>query len=246
MVNSTFIIACETGNLQLVRSMLYYQNCNIHERTDYALRIASRMNHRDIVKILLENNANFNIFKNHTLRYACKYGNIDIVELLIKKGANLHAYNNKPLINAFNNNHLAVVKLLTCNGVDINGNHNYCVMTALYNQNIKQLKFLINNGANINKIIFLEYACEHNYISIVKLLLENGAYPHKRNSRIQYSILKNAAINDFQEITKLLLDYNADRFSISEIYDKVSPIILDILENYHRVSIVKKVQSCLI
>jgi hypothetical protein len=82
-----------------------------------ALRMASRIGHTDIVRLLLQAGADVHARKDMALRAASEYGRKDIVRVLLQAGAKMQTYDN-PLVLASRYGHTEVVRLLLDAGTD--------------------------------------------------------------------------------------------------------------------------------
>ncbi len=138
-----------------------------------ALMYASRFNHPEIAKLLLDKGADPNLQNNEgwtALMYASRFNNLRIAKLLIEKRADLNIQEQQgwtALMLASQNNHSQIVKLLLENGADLNIQDEYG-WTALM------------------------YASKNNNPQIVKLLLDKGADPNIKNhdGKTAYNILR--------------------------------------------------------
>jgi hypothetical protein len=123
-----------------------------------ALEAASRMGHKQVVKLLLDNMAYINAKSDYfssELGVASLNGNDQIVELLLSSGANVNAPGRfgLALSCAVSGGHAEIVALLIHNGADVNA-RNYSNMetdnplwTALSERRIKIAKLLLSHGA---------------------------------------------------------------------------------------------------
>ncbi|BCS82748.1 putative ankyrin repeat protein [Cotonvirus japonicus] len=73
---------------------------------------ASRKNHFQMVKLLVENGIDLHINKDYALRWSARKGNIEIVKYLIHKGANVSAQNYYAIKLALQNKYYDVVEFL--------------------------------------------------------------------------------------------------------------------------------------
>ena len=187
MSSSAFIIACKSGNLEMVKYLL---DKYTHEIND-GLETACYEGHLEIVKYLVEHGAdNFN-------DGLCSTGHLKIAEYLVECGANDF---NKALHNACLMGRLDIAKYLVKCGAN-NFNDGSC--SACYGDQLDTVKYMIECGANnfddglaatasveIVKFLIeetgaefkvdhlntiLEHACNNYYLYIIKYILERGA-----------------------------------------------------------------------
>lgn len=112
---------------------------------------------------------------------------------------------NTLLIWTVNKNKNQIVKFLLQNGADIHYAHDKALYIASLNGNVSLVKLLLENGAN-NKDTVLVEACNNKSVEIVKLLLENGA-----NVQTDDNLpLKMASYSGRTETVKLLIEKGAD------------------------------------
>jgi ankyrin repeat protein len=172
------------------------------------------------------------INNNHTnmLHFAACSGNIELVSYFIDKGFNVNSKNKCSFTTAhflcrfYRNpeNAIEILRLLLDKGADFNcisgENKNLLHMLAQnININLQTTQFLIDNKVNINKLtvhgnsplcMAINNIEEHNNISIIEMLLENGA-----DLNIDASFLHACDKKD-STIIKLLVKY---KLSINRI-----------------------------
>ena len=141
--------------LILIKSVVDINFQNEHGET--ALFIASYMNRKDIVKLLLEYKADPNIQDGDTALIGASYeGNEEIVELLLEYKANPDLQDDDgdtALIGASYKGNEGVVKLLLDNNADINIQNIYgktALIEASYNGREEIVKLLLENNAKVN------------------------------------------------------------------------------------------------
>ena len=116
-------ISAECGYTAIVK-MLIDKDIDVNTYDDYPLILATKNNHIDIVKLLLENDANLHTsdedgYSDVPLRYSAEKGNIEMVKLLLEKGADVRANNYEALLSSARNGHKDVVELLLKHGAKI-------------------------------------------------------------------------------------------------------------------------------
>ena len=95
------------------------QGIDIHSWYDYALHIAAKNGHTEIVKLLLDKSscrdsrrANIHAGNDLALRWAAMNGRTETVKLLLDRGAYIHTWDNEALRLAVNYGHTETAKLL--------------------------------------------------------------------------------------------------------------------------------------
>ncbi|XP_071149327.1 serine/threonine-protein phosphatase 6 regulatory ankyrin repeat subunit B-like [Mytilus edulis] len=224
-------------------------NVNLCDKDSYSpLLYTSSYGQTDIVKLLLERNPNVDLCDNNgcsPLYWASQEGYTDIVKLLLERNPNVNLCDKdgwSPLYMASQEGHTEIVKLL----LEKNPNVNLCdkdgcspLYWASYNGHTDIVKLLLERNPNVdlcsNDFGFtpLIYACSRNHISIVQLLLK-----HKPDINAQTDDGGNAlyfsALNGYIDITRLLLENNADcnicmhsKQSIADTYSNHPRLTLD-------------------
>lgn len=156
----------------------------------------------NVVDLLIRSSCNVNlsddtIHRNTPLHYACFYSKYqegkDIIKILIRAGSKVTIKNTDgdlPLHYAIiQSSDIHIINLLTKNLYqnDINNVGNSTLLTACkYNKNPDIIMALLNITPLINCInkyneTALHYACYHNNLKVVKILLDFGADPNIPN-----------------------------------------------------------------
>lgn len=155
------------------------------------LQLASSHNNINMVKILLcEGNFDMNIENDNkiisSLYFAVRNSNIDMVELLISYGINI-------------SNNLGILQV------------------AITENNIVMTKWLLENGADINYTSTMDSplhrAIVHNYVDIVKLLLEYNPDLNIKGNEYHMTSLSLAISLKHQEIYQELKNYKSKQNS---------------------------------
>ena len=94
----TFLIACEGGDLDLVKRWLSLGKVNVEAKDNLrgrsGIHFAAANGHVDVVTVLLKNDADVNAVnkgKETALHYAAKYGCVDVAKVLLQNGADVNA-----------------------------------------------------------------------------------------------------------------------------------------------------------
>lgn len=126
-----FSDACENGELGVARYILekclnneltHPQLYQIQQSLDHPLILATKNNHLDVVKLIVESGIYIDISdldRKSALIHASKYGYLDIVEFLIDSGANVNfisSFTICPLSEACFEGHVDIVKILAKHG----------------------------------------------------------------------------------------------------------------------------------
>ena len=196
-------LACKRGKTEIVKLLLSHgADPNIatvgpHPHT-YPIQAACRCLHYDVVKLLLEYNADVNVRgrSDHTVLH-CELIQLfipyfdkrrDLVQLLLDAGADVNAASEEgetPFYIACSKGFESVVeKMLEC-GAKVDGN-------------------------SVQKLPLVA-ACENKHMSVVQLLLTNGANPNLQEDNDCYSLpLHIAAISGDIDLLELLLKHGAE------------------------------------
>jgi ankyrin repeat protein len=107
-MNEKLLKAIGEGNLEEVEE-LFRQGADVHLDYEYALKLAERNGHLNIIEYLVSKGASVN---DDLLFFAALDGYLDIVKYLAEHGVNIHAHDNIALRVAESNSHLDVVEYL--------------------------------------------------------------------------------------------------------------------------------------
>jgi ankyrin repeat protein len=272
--------AASTNNLEILELLLQYGAegivNNINDLGETALLHATRMNNLPMVELLLRHGAAESInsfffkFGITTLRWAEGHNNINMAKLLLENGAaeSINIADDAsvtPLLNAALKNNLDMVKLLIKydikNSINIASKDGFNVIrAATCNDNYEMLKYLINAGVSLDTInhknrdghTALFYALYRTNISIIKLLIENGAAPIEGRENINFPGNSSELLSIQEYIDNLLdvkvstfLEINDDLKSmvINRISVKLKYVIEDTLLNHFNVSIQERTSA---
>lgn len=157
-------IACENGNLDLVKLMIEFGYPLTDEQLLRAMTAAALHNHIDLLEYFLaDKKANINLegefFDETVLGTAANGASLNTIEYLVNHGADVNGGTTRvmtPLDRAVNRNRLDIAKYLIEKGADVN-------VIGIYS----------NGGGKTNSL--LTQAVQEGYFDMVKLLVENGA-----------------------------------------------------------------------
>lgn len=157
--------------------------------------------------------------KNKQLSSAVSLGSINKIEAAINCGADIESADEggvTPLMQAIDGNNFTIVKFLISHGGNVNAqdeNGRTPLMYAAEKGNVSIVKILLKSGTkletrrSVEEMTALGEAFLHNHITIMKVLLLNGA---KANDTIAgESLLELARKNNKPDIVKLLIKFGA-------------------------------------
>ena len=219
--DTPLIIACESGNKQVVEILLEADADVNNALTDSnPLLIVCKSGRSDIVKILLEAGADANVVRNGNtpLSIACLYNRTDVVRLLLDYGADVNEtiYKGEDisiLEYACSYSNKETVELLLKHDTNISDDKlSSLLVVACKEGNLDVVKVLLDQGAKVNQTdnrgrLPLLMACKENNLNVVRLLLERGANANIADSRGN-SPLSIALKTNNKNILNLLSNYN--------------------------------------
>lgn len=149
-------VACENGNLNLVRKLLLIRNIKI----EILIKTYGKMNIPNIPYP-------YEIFH---LQYACEKGNLDRIEILSRQYSEhkLEIY----LLHACKSGNMKLINFLRNK---VSNPSNYGLYGACVAGNLQLAKLFMESGKNIDFNGALTLACRNNKEEIIQLLLQNGA-----------------------------------------------------------------------
>jgi len=109
-----------------------------------AMNIASRLNHRSIVKYLIQMGVPVDGSSNYAIRWASRNGHLSMVRLLHKHGADNHDCNDIAVRWAIEHEHLDLVKYLINKGSVVMREDNLSLEIALSNTGLSVVKYLVD------------------------------------------------------------------------------------------------------
>ena len=110
-LNNMLIEMAKEGNILGIK-FFEKMGADIHDKNDYAFRLASKYGHLDLVKYLRQNGANIHASTDFALIEASSNGHLDVVKYLVSEGADIHANANKAQVLASYHGHLDVLEYL--------------------------------------------------------------------------------------------------------------------------------------
>ncbi|KAJ7142814.1 ankyrin repeat-containing domain protein, partial [Mycena epipterygia] len=209
---SALIDACAEGHTEIVL-MLLRNGVNVNATGgEYgsALRAASAKGRTEIVSILLESGANINHGEYGTaLHDASAGGHTEIVYMLLANGANVaatHRDYGTALHAASGRGHIEIVHILLENGADVDATGDIATQAP-------RIVIRIPGFDNVEVSRYgsaLSVACAGGHITIVEMLLDNGADVNARGGGKYGSALQAASIGGHKDIVRLLLEKGAE------------------------------------
>lgn len=220
-INSEFVKACKSGNLELVNFLLTSDKlpikADIHFNEDEGFRECCKNGFLEIVRFLLTDHqlkktSNIHAKLDEGLRNACEKGHLNIVEYLLTspalqgKQANIHALNDSPLENAAFYGHIEIVKFLTSSKNLKEKSYQVNHKTEAYIQANKQghfeiVKFFLSYPSIIKaekrlNIFSVESdvianACESGNVELLSYLLTSKDLENHREKLISDPTIKN-------------------------------------------------------
>ena len=182
----------------------------------------------DIVKLLCDQGASTDVIDGQgqtALHKACIAGHVETVRVLLAHTC--QQINNKdlrfmtPLDYAVKYRHLDVGYVLLHAGADTKDLNVLALPKAAEIEDIKMVELLLDLGVSVNSFdhegkTALQYAVEHNYVSIVQLLIERQAMVnlHSHINAFRPTLLITASATGYVEIVKILLKAGADCDSV--------------------------------
>ena len=196
---------------------------------DGALAYAIKLQHIEIIDILLEKGSNVDKPSRAPLFVAAEIGDLNTFKRLQEKSARFKDMKEELLSNAVQNNSYDVAEHLIESGANPKGGHNKNLLESIKNNNKEIIELLLRNGSDINtsgSMIGspLQYAAGRGQKEMVSFLLKKGADIHTNND----CALILAASKGHVEIVDFLLDKGAN------IHARTEEALWMAAENGHR------------
>lgn len=219
--------AARNGQADVVDSLIIIsKTLDINEKNqvtgETALICAVKENHKNIVKILINNGADKGAQDNtgfSALNWASRRGNKEIIEVLMKDPSSDVSLtgNSNSLVLAVYSGDLATVKLFVKEGLPINASDSYGetpLIAAVKIGNIDILEYLIKQGADTQSTdrlgrIPIMLAAQAGYIDIISFLIETGTDINEQTKQ-GYTPLVFASANGQGTTVDYLLQNGAD------------------------------------
>ena len=230
----SFIDACESGNVDIVRHLVIDKHCDVNAKGRYGgytpLHYACKEGHFEIVKILT-NHQQCNIEAEDNSKYrplhkACESGNVDIVRhLVIYKHCVVNAKGQwngyTPLHCACEKGHFEIVKILTnhpqCDTEAENNSNDRPLHRACVSGNVDIVHHLVIdkhcdvNAKGLTGFTPLHYACENGFFEIVKILTNHSQCNIEAEDNSNDRPLHRACLHGNVEIVRhLVIDKHCD------------------------------------
>lgn len=185
-----------------------------------------------LVETTLQNGANVNVggrIFGTPLQAAVAGGHIDIVALLLQHGANINALggiNGGALHIAVRGDDESLIRLLLDKGAAVNVQSTYVPRSPLQIASIlgkdMAVRLLLQYGADPNRqpgdrgLSPLRTAFDHDHMSIVRQLVQNGARIHNENALFRSILLHASGSGDEETVRVLLESTDACRVDVPE------------------------------
>jgi ankyrin repeat protein len=201
----TFGKICGIGYLDTVKWYLRsYPSTDIHYFDEWALILATRYDHRDVIKHLLDLGANINIGYINALGTAALAGNLKLVTYFIEHYSPTYISCEDAFILGASNGHLEVVQLFIQRGVNMNCQYGKAICECSKRGHLNLVKYFLSRGASIVRI--LESSAETGQLEIIQYLMINNM-----GSKADYdSALQKAALHGKFELVQYLVHNGID------------------------------------
>ena len=171
-----FFEACEIGDFDKTKSLLFNETVNPADDNNYAIQYASNNGHYNIVELLLgDYRVNPADDNNLAIRFASYNDHFNVVKLFLKdKRVNPSDNNNWAIKGASKNGHYNIVKLLSKDKrVNPADDNNYAIQLASKNGYYNVVKLLLRenrviNSFNIDNINYINNNCSKTIINFYK------------------------------------------------------------------------------
>ncbi|XP_067669813.1 serine/threonine-protein phosphatase 6 regulatory ankyrin repeat subunit C-like [Haliotis asinina] len=191
------MLACERGNISIVKHILSMKLCDINRRGGWCnqtpMMMALKEGHADVFHLLVSENADLtltDVYNTDCLMLACQGGNISIVKhILFLKTWDINRRGGRsyqtPIMMALEKGHNDVYNLLVCEGADLSitdETNTDCLMLACKGGNISTVKHILSmktcainrRGGRSNQTPIM-MAIEENDLDLCHLLVSEGA-----------------------------------------------------------------------
>ncbi len=220
--NDGLILACEKGNLNIVKFLLQ-RGADIHADNYYDARerYIRTGDYSDIDNLLfISEIVNSKHLGDMPLIKAVKNNHYYLVDFLLQNGADIHAQDNLALIKAIHENNLQMIKLLFSHGINIGDNLVDPLNVAILTESVLPIiEFLVENGADLHyeNDIILDSALLMGDLRVIDYLVRKGANVNfQGNERILESLIG----KEKREIIKYLLSHGL-QIKNQSLYDQI-------------------------
>lgn len=226
--------ASSQGKLDIIKFLINNENEMIVSNT--SILEASKNNHINIIKYIVEERNVFNLDYQFALLYACKNKNNDIFYYLCKNYKikdeleniliyysynfdnyeifkyfykNFPFYNwNECFLDLCRLNKYEFIKYLIKKGIDIHYNNDAILNYDICGENYNFFIYLINHGINFvkNYHSFLYNSCKNGNVEILNYIISNNLNIHIEDE----TVMNLAVLNNQIDIIKILIRYDFD------------------------------------
>lgn len=217
------LAACR-GHYQIVKILLLYKT-NPCFSENFPLYVASRNNHPEVVKLLLDSQkVDPEAYENKALSTASEYGHAEVVAILLQASKKHYSHLEQHLFEqAFYKGNFAVVKVfLMHRKVDLSLIINPLRYTAEFG-NVQIMQLFMTKPFNWNHSLALQDAALQGHKKVVSYLLNEGVKPEKVDLFV--SVLEKGHLN----VAKILLESG----TILPSYQNNYALRWSIRKNYH-------------
>ncbi|XP_071088965.1 serine/threonine-protein phosphatase 6 regulatory ankyrin repeat subunit B-like [Haliotis cracherodii] len=191
------MLACEGGNINIVKHVLSKKTWDINRRGGYfkqtPIMMALKRGHYDVYYLLVSEGADLTLTDDDNrdcLMLACEGGNINVVKhVLSKKTCDINRRGGElkqtPIMMALKGGHYDVYHLLVSEGADLtltDAANRDCLMLACEGGNISTVRYVlsmktcdINRRGGVFKQAPIMMACEGGHYDVYHLLVSEGA-----------------------------------------------------------------------
>ena len=175
------ITACRLGHDAIVEQLLEARvvSPNTRDSRDgFALVVASKAGHSDVVRVLIAAGANVDLPGDDALEAALAGNHVEVAKSLLEGGVNIHSSRGTELLPAAcaQGLHAFAVQLLAA-GADVNAGKDAALRAACNRRDCQLVTILLRAGADVHTgdDAMLNQACSGGQLELVRTLVDGGA-----------------------------------------------------------------------